>query len=175
MAAKNDLKKYLKELTKAELEKEVEKLYSKFKPVQEYYAMELNAEAGQELLKKYKSLLLKEYYPNRKSGMPGEARASVARKIVTDFSKVSVFIQDTIELMLYRVELCVEFTSDYGDIDEAFYTSTENAFEKVAKLIKDNKLVDDYKDRCKRLVAKTENFGWGFYDNLSYIYSQYFE
>lgn len=173
MSDKNNLKKYLTNLSNEDLIKEVEKLYKNFKNVQEYYGMELSGDTAN-FLKKYKEMLLKEYFPNTKYTI-GNARASVAKKIVSDFSKIKVFEVDLIDLMLYRVELCVAFTDAYGDINEQFYTSTENAFDAVVKLIVKNKLQEMFMLRCKEVVDKTADFGWGFHDTLSEIYYQSFE
>ena len=126
------------------------------------------------ILNKYKEVLKKEYFPNTKFGI-GEGRASVARKIISEFTKIKVFDVDLIELMLYRVELCVQFTKEVGDINEQFYTSTENAFEAVAKLIVKNNLEGTFKIRCKDLVDETADFGWGFADAVENIYEEYFE
>jgi len=173
MPDKNSLKKYLAGLSKEDLAKEVEKLHTKFKNVQEYYAMELSGDTGN-FLKKYKEMLLKEYFPNTKYTV-GKARASVARKIISDFSKSKAFEVDLIDLMLYRVELCVAFTDAYGDINEQFYTSTENAFDAVVKLIVKNKFQEMFMQRCREVVNKTSDFGWGFHDTLSEIFYQNFE
>ena len=172
MATKKDFTKFINTLSKEELAIELEKLYSKFKNVKEYYSMELTEDTSA-ILSKYKEALKKEYFPNTKFGI-GEARASVARKIISEFTKIKVFDVDLIELMLYRVELCVEFTKKFGDINEQFYTSTENAFEAVAKLIVKNNMEDTFKLRCKFLVDATADFGWGFADAMEYIYYQYF-
>lgn len=166
-----ELKNYLTQLKKEDLIKEIEKLYKKFKPVQEYYSMELSRNTGN-VLEKYKTQLCKEYFPERGYG---RARASVARNIISEFTKISVFDIDLIELMLYRVELCVEFTKSYGDITESFYTSAENAFDRVCKLIVKNKHQDQFIERCTALVNNTRNCGWGFYDTLSDIFYEYFK
>ena len=172
MATKKDFTKFINTLSKEELAIELEKLYSKFKNVKEYYSMELTEDTSA-ILSKYKEALKREYFPNTKFGI-GEARASVARKIISEFTKIKVFDVDLIELMLYRVELCVEFTKEFGDINEQFYTSTENAFEAVAKLIVKSNLEDTFKLRCKFLVDATADFGWGFADAMEHIYYQYF-
>jgi len=166
MAGKRELIKYLNQLSKEELIKEVEKLNRKFDNVKEYYAAELS-EDNSALTAKYKKAIYKEFFPREKSGRPGEARSSVLRKIIADFSKISVFEADIIELILYRVEMAVEFSAEYGDIDEQFYTSAENYFDKVCVLIAKNKLENTYEDRCMQMIYKTRNFGWGFYDTLN--------
>ena len=160
MATKKEFTKYINELSKEELIKELDKLYSKFKNVQDYYSMELTEDTSA-VLNKYKEALKKEYFPNTKFGI-GEGRASIARKIISEFTKIKVFDADLIDLMLYRVELCVEYAKSVGDVNEQFYVSTENAFLSVVKLIGKNKLQNQFTFRCKQILNDTKNTGWSF-------------
>jgi hypothetical protein len=56
-------------------------------------------------------------------------RGSVARKAVSDYKKVSASKFGLADVMLYYVEMGVQFTNAYGDIDEAFYNSMESMYE----------------------------------------------
>ena len=173
MATKKDFTKYINNLPKEQLVKELDKLYSKFKNVQEFYLMEL-AEDTSGILEKYKEALDKEYFPKTKMGY-GKARASVANKIISDFAKIKVYDVDLIELMLYRVSLCIQYTDELGDITDQFYNSTENAFEAALKLIAKNNLEDEYKEECKEMIEVVSEMGWGFYSSLSNLYDEYFK
>ena len=145
-------------------------LFDKFAPVKEYYQAKLSVGAGQEVLEKYKTVIRHEFDPPR--GLP-KARLSVARKAVSDFKKVSNSALDLADLMLFYVETGVQFTRYYGDIDSAFYNSMEGMFEKAAIHISKHRLHDQFKDRCRQIVADTSGIGWGFHDTLSEIY-EYF-
>ncbi|MEM1135419.1 MAG: DUF6155 family protein [Bacteroidota bacterium] len=168
---KSELNKYLKEMDNKELIQEINKLYSKFSEVKKYYEMELTGDTTA-IVEEYKTKIKKEYFPTRGYG---QARNSVSRKIVNDFKKISVFDKDIIDLLLYRVEIMLDFTMAYGDIDEAFYSSLESSFEEAMKLIAKEKLQDDYEKQCKAFIKVSYNFGWGVYDNLTYLYQEYFE
>lgn len=61
------LNKFLKEMTKPELEKEIKKLYSKFKEVKQYYEMELSGDTT-DVLNQFKLRLQQEYFPKRGYG-----------------------------------------------------------------------------------------------------------
>lgn len=106
-SVKTELNKYLKDLSRPELEKEVKKLYSKFKEVKKYYEMEF-CEDTTEILNEYKDKIKQEYFPKRGFG---KARNSVSKKVISDFKKISIFQKDVIELLLYRVEMMIEFTN----------------------------------------------------------------
>ena len=76
--------------------------------------------------------------------------------------------------MMFYVENGVEFTCDYGDIDERFYNSMESMFESTLKFIQKNNLGKDFNTRCKKIVDDTDGIGWGFHDQLGYLYNLYF-
>ena len=171
MASKRDLTKFLKDLSKEELIKEVEKLYQKFKEVKSYYDIELGGDTS-DIVRQVKEKIKKEYMPERGYG---KARASVVKKLIDDFAKISIYPSDLIDVNLYRVEMGVAFTDAYGDIDEAFYTSAVSAFERTMKLIDKHQLHKDFQLRCKELLNNTRDMGWGFYDDLSFYYGMYFQ
>lgn len=166
---KTALNKYLKDLDKKALEAEIKKLYSKFSNVQQYYNMELSQDTTA-ILNEYKEKIRQEYFPKRGYG---KARNGVSRKVVTDFKKISIFKSDLIELILFRVEMMIEFTKAYGDIDEPFYNSLESSFEEACKIVKSEKLEQDFKDQCQKLVHDTYEFGWGLNEGMEYIFGQH--
>ena len=168
---KRDFTKYIKSLSEKDLLKELQKLYSKFEPVRKYYEMELSNNS-EKILAEFKAKIEKEYFPKRGFG---KARNSVSRKVVSDFKKIAVHKKDVVELLLYRVEMMLEFTLDYGDIDEPFYNSLESSFDEACKLIRQEKLESLFKIYCQELVEKSSGFGWGVYDGLIYSFDECFE
>jgi hypothetical protein len=76
--------------------------------------------------------------------------------------------------MLFYVEQGVKFTNAYGDINEAFYNSMENMFEKTVELMCKQDLKDSFQQRCQKIVTETSDIGWGFHDTLSEIYNDAF-
>ncbi len=167
---KPKLNKYLKELTRTELEKEVKKLYSKFRDVKKYYELELSQDTSK-VLEEFKGRIEKEYFPNRGFG---RASNKESRKVITEFKKISIFQKDVIELLLYRVEMMVEFTKAYGDIDEPFYNSLESSYGEACKLIVSEDLEKEYKETCRQLMDETYHLGGGLDDKIMYIYDRFF-
>ena len=168
---KKELNKYLDSLSEKELIQEVKKLYDKFEVVRQHYEMELGNDSGK-LLADFKDRIKKEYFPSRGFG---HARSSVSRKIISDFKKIAVHKKDVVELLLYRVEMMIDFTSEYGDIDEPFYNSLGSGFAEACKLIRKEKLEPYFKIYCRKLVERCDNFGWGVYDDLDHTYREYLE
>ena len=65
------------------------------------------------------------------------------------------------------VETGVRFTNEYGDIDEAFYTSLENTYAKALTLMQQEKLLVQFAARTAQIVRDTRGIGWGFHDYLT--------
>jgi len=78
------------------------------------------------------------------------------------------------ELMLFYVEKGVNFTNDFGDIDEGFYSSLETTYEVVLTLMKKESLPGKFADRTAKVVADTIDIGWHFHDNLFEMHSNFY-
>ncbi len=94
---------------------------------------------------------------------------------MNDFKKLSPLPEALIGMMLYYVESRVEFTSEYGDIYEAYYTSMESMYAEACKALNEHRLQPIFKKRWATIVKATEDFGWGFRYALSESYYQVFE
>ena len=77
--------------------------------------------------------------------------------------------------MFYYVDCGVEFTNEFGDIDENFYLSIENQYQKVLELIHKEALQDKYKVRAFEIEKNSEYIGWGFHDYISEVFYQYYQ
>ena len=161
----------MKDLTREELIKEVEKLYSKFPQVKTFYDVDLTGDTSL-LLNTAKSKIKNEYFPVR--GNP-KARSGEVRKIISEFAKVSVYPKEVIELYLFRFEMAVKFTNTYGDINEPFYDAASNAYAKALKLIEKHGYNSEFKEQCKSLMEETDDIGWGFSDIVRQLYFSHFE
>jgi hypothetical protein len=156
MAGNKELNKYLKELTKEELIKEVNKLYGKFKFVKEYYASEFGTDKGKLLESskaKLKRLILK-------TGSYIKPEISAANIVVRDFISVSVHAVDKIDLLLYKVEMCFEFLELWGynqftNVENTIY----NTYSEVVNMIYENKLEKIFAERCEEVEATVGNYG----------------
>ena len=166
-----NLKRYLKPLSREELVTDIVDLFTRLDSVKDYYHARLAPEGEAVVREKYKAVIKNEFLPARGFG---QARLSVARKAVSEYRKVSRSKASLVDLMLYYVEIGVEFTNTYGDIDEAFYESMGNMYKWAVKLIAENELEELYERRCRSIVADTSGIGWGFHDWLKKIYDENF-
>ena len=168
--ATTNLKKYLKTLSKEELIKHILELDKKFKPVQEYYQLYVNHDVSG-TVDRAKKVIEQEFFPAR--GLP-KMRLSVARKAVTDAQKLGLPPEAMADLMLFYVESGVQFTCDYGDIDEPFYNSMESMFLKALKHISSAGLLPEFENRAMEIMDKTVDIGWGFHDTLGDYFYQFY-
>jgi Family of unknown function (DUF6155) len=151
---------------------EIVDLFGKSDFVRDYYENKLKSGDSAEVCEKYKAIINNEFFPARGNG---KARFSIARKAVTEYRKLAVSAFSTADLMLHYVEIGVEFTKTYGDIDGPFYDSMESMFASAAKFIVEHEIQDQFKERCLRIVQSASEFGWFFYEGLSYIYETHFD
>jgi hypothetical protein len=50
----------------------------------------------------------------------------------------------------------------------------EFMFESALKFIQKHNLGKNFHTRCKKIVDDTDGIGWGFHDQLGYLYNFYF-
>jgi len=163
--------KYIKNLDESDLQKELQKLYTKFPEVKKFYEMELSPTTDK-VVAEYKAKLRKEYFrPNRL----GRARSGVSRKIISEFKKIAIHPSDVVDLWLYRTELMAEYTMKRSYIKEAFYNSFMISYETTCKLIIKESLSDQFDTRCQNIIKTVEDYGWGLPEELEYIYNQYYK
>jgi len=164
------LKQYLAGRSPNELRADIADLFTKLDAVKDYYTLRLNG-PDEDVVASYKARIKNEFFPARGYG---QARLSVARKAVNDYKRLAPSPASVADLMLYYVEMGVQFTNAYGDISEPFYSSMEKMYASAADYMAEHKLRAEFRDRCRRIVADTSGIGWGFHDMLSQIYDEYF-
>lgn len=167
--SKAQVKKCLSKLTKEQVIEVVLELYDARKEAKEYLEYYVNPNDS-EKLDDYKKIIYNEFYPNR--GEP-KCRFSVCRKALSDFIKLKpnpVFLAD---LMLFYIETGVEFTADYGDMWEQYYTTLENNFDKAMDCICKNAYLEEFRPRIEKMLKKSKICGWGFPDTLYDIYYEH--
>ena len=167
----NHLKKYLNNCSQEELVNQISELFKKFPIVKKYYQIKLYPESEEQVINKYKKVIEDEFFPSRGFG---QAKLSVAKKAIAEYKKVSQTPLGLLDIMLFYVEQGVKFTNAYGDIDENFYISMEDMYEKAVKSINKDGFKDIFQERCKKIVEDTSEVGWGFHDALCDVYKEVF-
>ena len=166
------LKAHLANKSEKELTREIIDLYQQFSVVKDFYNLQLSAHEAYDIIAKHKMIIQNEFLPKRGFG---DARLSVARKSVMDFKKLVGVHENLVDLALYYVEIGVQYTNAYGDIDEPFYNSMESMFTQAMKWMKQLDIAYQFQPRAAKICHDTEGIGWGFYDELCETYSNYFD
>ena len=151
--SKVKLKKYLLSLTKEQITDIVLELYDARKGAKDYLEFYLAPDCNAEL-EKCKKAIQNEFFPTRGFSEKPEP----------------TFVAD---LMLFYIEQGCEYTLEFGDMWEQFYTTLEGNFDKAMRFIFLNGLLTNYYERIEKLIDSVSDCGWGFYDTLQDIYSEY--
>jgi len=118
-------------------------------------------EAIEELWEISKEKIEHEFFPERGFG---KLQLSVAKKAISDFKNMSRNNRLTIDLMIFYVEMSVDFIDTYGDAGDSLINSMCSMFDSVIKMLnKEDKpdLFLAYRDRLENLISRADDFGWG--------------
>ncbi len=154
--SKRDLKKYLEELSKAQMQDQVLDLYTRFKEVKLFYDFAFNPKEDK-LLEDAKLKVSKEYNLNVRKP---KARRSVAQKLIKHFKKLEVQPEVIADFMLYNMEIAQIFSGERRIKQESFYVSLLNSFREAVAYIKDYNLDPDFKIRLEKISDETYEQRW---------------
>ncbi len=173
--ALREVKQELQKFDKKQLIELISNLYKNQKAVKEQLDL-LVMPDEKPLLEKYRKDLYKLFFGKSDHDFfnGNYPKLGEARKTVNAFRKTGAGGETQANLMLYYVELGVDFTNQFGDINEQFYISIEKMFESALTLMQKEHLLENFKHRARQVVIDTSGIGWGFHDTLSEIYSEYY-
>lgn len=168
-----DIRSVLKEATHKDLLNLIGDLYALRKENQSFLHARFTKDEN--TLAPYKDAIEKYLSPAEPWKQP--IKLSLARKAISDYRKASGDPEGLTELMLFYAECGVNFTLDFGDIDEPFYNSVEGVFSDGLKML--NRCGPDTTSkllpRFVKAVQSTKGIGWGFHDGLSDALEFYYE
>lgn len=159
--SKRDLKKYLNELNKEQLEAQIIDLYEKFPPVKVYYDFVFNPKE-ETLLKESKLKISHEYFPAKKvgRGKKPKMRRSVAQKYIKHFILLGVDPFVIADLMLYNIEIAQTFSAEHFIKQELFFKSMLNSYDQAVTFIIANGIAGDFKARIQSIHNETLAQRW---------------
>jgi hypothetical protein len=101
-----------------------------------------------------------------------------AKRAVHQFAKLAPK-HEAIEMMLLFVQSGIDATTQYGDIDESFYTNLEDMWESALELILQYKglpgVLQNLLPKLKRILTTAQGFGWGFTDQMNDLFASFTE
>jgi hypothetical protein len=159
--SKRDLKKYVSELNKEQLEEQIIDLYEKFQPVKVYYNFVFNPKE-ESLLQDSKLKISNEYFPIKKLGRRSKPkmRRSVAQKLIKHFVVLGVDPFVIADVMLYNIEIAQAYSSENLIKQELFFKSMFNSFEQAVDFIISNGIYAEFKTRIGSIFQETVDQKW---------------
>jgi len=162
---------YLKACSKEELVQILLDVAKRNPPVERFLIAKFDPTAPISEFDDYKAEVRAEFFPKRGFG---NGSPSIVFRMLQRVEAEAIRPKQVIDFIYYCVETGVEFTAAYGDINEEYYISFEDLFERAAELAASENLINEYEARALRIVKSTDRMGWGFYDNLEDIFKRYF-
>lgn len=155
--SKRDLKKYLQELNKEQLQDQIVELYDKFLPVKTYYNFIFNPNESN-LLKDAKLKISNEYFPIR--GKRPKMRRSVAQKFIKHFIQLGVDPFVIAEVMLYNLEIAQTLSGEKRIYSDLFYKSMLTSFNQLISFLIEKSILKEFESRVVAVKNETIAQNW---------------
>lgn len=155
--SKRELRKYLKELTKEQLENQIIDIYDRFKNVKEYYDFAFNPKEN-ELIERCRFQISKEYYPvgPRKAKM----RRSVAQKWIKKLISLDADSSLLADLMFFNIEIAQTFSGEHLIRQESFYTSMYKSFDEALRFVSEKGILLEFRGRIEKIANDAWDQQW---------------
>ena len=155
--SKRDLKKYLNELNKNQLELQILELYEKFSDVKVYYDFVFNPKEDK-LMGEAKIKIANEYFPIK--GRKPKLRRSVSQKLVKHFISLGVDSYLIADIMLYNIEIAQTYTAEKIIKSDLFYKSMLNSFEQSIGYMIEKGNLYEFKTRVEKIKNQAIKQHW---------------
>ena len=155
--SKRDLKKYLSELSKEQLEDQLIALYDKFSDVKVYYDFAFHPNEDK-LIREAKFKISNEYFPVR--GKKPKMRRSVAQKFIKHFRTLGVDVFLVADLMLYNLEIAQTLSAEKPIKQEVFYKSMLSSFQQAVAFLIGQGILSDFHVRVVAVKEETVTQNW---------------
>ena len=164
--SKRDLKKYLTDLTKLQLEEQFVEMYDKFKDVKVYYDFVFNPNE-KNLIKDAKLKISNEYYPIR--GKRPKMRRSVAQKFLKHFISLGMDSFLIADLMLYNIEIAQTLSSEKTIIADSFYKSMLLSYQQAVSFMIEKSILYEFQNRVVAINKESIEQNWRNAENFNAI------
>jgi hypothetical protein len=166
-------KKNIQKMDAEELKAELILLFSKLKPVQDFYAQDVLSDKEREaILDKYKKKVYGQFYT--RTGNPRDVSNAFLRSLIKEFEQTAAFSYDVADLLLYRVETATEFANQFGGMPDADYNAAITAFEKFLKIVKRDELKKHFQDRITTML-RADNLDYWYTEELKTLAEEYLD
>ena len=166
-----DVKAVLAEKEKPELLKLIADLYSS--SVDNRSFIHTRYSIGGKSLEPYRTIISESLYPDVYTNK--QIRLSIGKRAISDYLKATKDKIGQLELMVHYLESGNQFTVDFGDIDERFYSSLESMFDRIIAALRKqpSNIQEQYLSRLEDVVVSARCIGWGYHDYISDVFGEY--
>lgn len=165
------LDEYINSLDENILKFQITEMYRLFPNVKEYYDLRINPILEDKLLEEYKELIKNEFHTYKSKIKVSYSKVS---DTIREFKEISIMPEKTIELMLYYVNLGIEVSNLYGEMEEEFYINVEATFHKALNLIFKHDLREMFEKKVKDIVDNILILEDDFKNNMYNILNSYY-
>lgn len=155
--SKRDLKKYLAELDKQQIEVQFLELYDKFADVKTYYDFVFNPKE-EKLVGEAKAKISNEYFPIKTKR--AKLRRSTAQKIIKHFLMLGVDPFAVADVMLFSIEVAQKYSAKRQMYYASFYKSILNSFEQAVNYVIANGIVSEFRSRIDDIHSEAKRQRW---------------
>ncbi len=155
--SKRDLKKYLNDLNKEQLEEQIIELYHKFSDVKVYYDFVFNPNEDK-LVREAKFKISNEYFPVK--GKKSKMRRSVAQKFIKHFITLGVDVFIIADIMLYNIEIAQTFSAEKTIKQELFFKSMLSSFQQAVSFLMEHGILSEFQSRVVGIKDATLHQNW---------------
>jgi hypothetical protein len=155
--SKTELKRYLRDLTKEQLEEQVQTLYDKFSPVKTYYDFVFQPNE-RKLALDARTKIAQEYFPV--SARRPKLRRSTAQNIIKHFCTLEVDSYVIADIMLFAIEIAQIYTADKPIKQEAFYKGMCVGFKQAVQFVNAARISSDFKSRMDQIYLNVNQQNW---------------
>jgi hypothetical protein len=155
--SKRDLKKYLKELNKEQLEEQLLELYEKFKDVKVYYDFAFNPNE-EKLVGEAKVKIAHEYFPTK--GKRAKMRRTIAQKYIKHFLTLGVDVTMVADVMLFTIETAQRFSSKKDIKFDSFFKSILTAYQQAINFMIENGIINEFLGRVVEINEEVNLQKW---------------
>lgn len=155
--SKRDLKKYLSELDKEQIQEQMLELYAKFSDVKTYYDFVFHPNENK-LVGEAKVKISNEYFPTKSKR--AKMRRSTAQKIIKHFILLGVDAYLIADVMVYNIEIAQVFSEKARIKNDSFYKSFYSAFNQSVSFMMDKGILEEFKARLHQIVDATKKQKW---------------
>ncbi len=155
--SKRELKKFLSQLSKEQLEEQIVEIYEKFLPVKTYFNFVFNPNE-EKLIKDAKLKISNEFFPVARKRP--KMRRSVAQKYIKHFISLGVDPFLVADLMLYTIEIAQLLSSEKLIKQEAFFKGVFNSYSQSISFMIEHSILYEFRTRIESIKETTISQHW---------------